>query len=123
MLNFFKSRFAVFGSLPLCNLNEKRSFFVGSFCFPLCVRCTAIIFVFILTVVLKTIAKGCYKKTWIFLWITCIIPCLIDGVLQYFFKIESTNLKRFIFGGLCGYGIGSLLVFFIQFLDYYLFKK
>lgn len=123
MLKFIKSRFEVFGTLPLCNLNENRAFFIGSFCFPLCVRCTAIIFGLILTIILKTILKSSYKKRLIILWVACVIPCLIDGVLQYFFKIESTNFKRLIFGGLCGYGLGSIVAYFIKILDNIIFKK
>ena len=52
----------------------------------------------------------------IFLWIAFIIPCLVDGVMQYFFNIESNNLKRFIFGILSGVGIGKIILLFKDFL-------
>lgn len=123
MIMFIKNKISVFGILPLCNLNAERAFYIGSFCFPFCVRCTAIIFGIILTIVIKMILKCSYNKKWIVLWVACIIPCLIDGVIQYFFKIESTNIKRLIFGGLCGYGIGGILVVFIKFLDKIIIKK
>ncbi len=123
MANFFKETIKVFGILPICNLNEERAFYIGSFCFPLCVRCSAIILTIFLTVIIKTLLKPNIKKPFILLWIVFIIPCLIDGFTQYFFNIESTNLKRLVFGILSGYGIGSLIYLLFNFLDKKNFKK
>lgn len=117
MTQFIKNRFSLFGRLPLCNAKGERGFYIGSFCFPLCVRCVSIITGIILTVFLKIIFNVKPKRWSFILWLFCILPCLIDGVLQYCYGIESNNLRRFVFGIICGYGIGSNVYFLIQILD------
>lgn len=44
-----------------------------------------------------------------------LIPMVIDGCLQTFWRIESTNIRRIITGGLFGSGLGLLMTrLFIQ---------
>ncbi len=114
MLNLIKSRLAVLGTLPICNLNSERAFFIGSFCFPLCVRCSAIIVSILLTVTLIQIFKVKLNAKLLVVYIILIVPCLLDGIMQYFFNIESNNIKRLITGVLCGVGIGNIVMFVVQ---------
>ena len=123
MIDFILKRFALFGVLPLCNLNAKRGFFIGSFCFPLCVRCTALIIGFLATVLLATFLRAKRGKFLFLLGVICVIPCLIDGLLQYLYNIESTNFRRITLGLLGGFGIGNIAFFIIRLLNKILLKK
>ena len=123
MIKIILKPLSLFGDVPLCNLNESRGIFIGDFCFPLCVRCTAIIVAFLLTVLILLFKKIHFKSKWILFWIIFIIPCIIDGVLQYFFYIESNNLRRLLTGSLCGLGLGNILVLMFNFLNEYVAKK
>ena len=116
MIRFFKKTFDIFGKMPLCNLKVERGFYIGSFCFPLCVRCTAIIVGILIPVIANIFLCKKQKARLLYLWFMLIIPCLIDGVLQYFFYIESTNLRRFVLGLLSGLGIGKIILFLKEYL-------
>ena len=47
-----------------------------------------------------------------------LIPMIIDGSLQTFFNIESTNVRRSVTGSLFGLGLGYILYY-----CYYYFLK
>ena len=123
MTEVIKNRIEAFGCLPICNLKADRGFFIGSFCFPLCVRCVFIIGAIILTFLIIKITKLRMRKRYVILWLICIIPCLIDGVMQYAFQIESTNFRRALTGALSGVGIGAITAQSIQFVDNSFIKK
>lgn len=116
MLKFINSRIAVFGEMPICNLNSERGFFIGSFCFPLCTRCTAIIFSILFTFIIIHVFKIKNSRKLFVLWVICLIPCLVDGIFQYYFGVESTNIKRFLTGVTCGVGIANLIILLLEFL-------
>lgn len=48
--------------------------------------------------------------------ITFILPLIIDGSLQYFFDIESNNLRRILTGSLFGIGVSILTTKLISIL-------
>ncbi len=123
MMEVIKNRIAAFGYLPICNLKQDRGFFIGSFCFPLCVRCVCIIGAMILTFVLIKSMKLRMQKKYVILWLICIIPCLVDGIMQYAFQIESTNFRRALTGALSGVGIGAITAHCIQFVENSFIKK
>ncbi|MBQ3220222.1 MAG: DUF2085 domain-containing protein [Clostridia bacterium] len=123
MIDFILKRFALFGVLPLCNLNAKRGFFIGSFCFPLCTRCTALIVGFLLTFIIGSKLRVKGSVILLFVGVFCTIPCLIDGLLQYLYNIESTNFRRITLGLLGGFGIGNIAFFIIRLLNKILLKK
>lgn len=50
-------------------------------------------------------------KIWWFLLL--LIPMGIDWGVQYFFKIESNNIRRFITGILAGFGLTFIYYFII----------
>ena len=117
MIEIIRGRIAAFGQFPICNLKADRGFFIGSFCFPLCVRCSAIIGAIIVTVLIILFAKVRMKKEYVFLGVILIIPCLVDGITQYGFQMESTNFRRVWTGVLSGIVIGEIVTYGIQFFE------
>ncbi len=101
-IDFFHIRYINFGKIPLCNLNEQHGFKIGNFCFPLCVRCSAIFFsVIIIFVLIKFFDKQFNIKQVLFISMLH-VPCIVDGILQSFFGIESNVFRRSTTGILCG---------------------
>ena len=104
-------RWKYFGKCPLCNLREDTSFCVGNFCFPVCYRCCAII--------ISSLCGNYILQECLVSWFACliglilIIPCFLDGILQYYFYVESTNNRRITTGIFAGFGIAILYRCFI----------
>ena len=106
IINMIIQRFALIGQVPLCNGIASRAPHLFGFCFPLCYRCTFIILFFLFTF------YYCYKmnkKGNLSIMILCMIPMMIDGCIQTFLGIESTNIRRVITGTLFGYGLGYFI--------------
>lgn len=102
------------GSVPLCNgIPSRAPHFLG-ICFPLCYRCTFILLFFFLTIVYCFYS---HKKINRYFLIGCLFPMIIDGCLQTFFGIESTNLKRAITGAVFGVGIGGMISYLYAWID------
>ncbi|MEK4297443.1 DUF2085 domain-containing protein [Paenibacillus sp. FSL R5-0914] len=108
-----------FGVIPLCNGKPKRAPHIGSFCLPLCWRCTSVVGSTIVCSALHLVAPIDYFK-----WgsgvlgagtVFFTLPMLWDGWIQYGRKLESTNLRRIITGALCGIGLwfGSNLLLLV----------
>ncbi|MBB4117934.1 putative membrane protein [Mesonia hippocampi] len=88
-----------------CHRKPERSFFWKGKQFPLCARCTGINLGY---VVLPLFIFGVIKIP--LLWtVLLIIPTYIDGAIQAYFNIESTNSRRFITGLMSGIGTMSLI--------------
>jgi uncharacterized membrane protein len=86
---------------PVCNLRRDRAPVICGICFPLCWRCTAILAGFLATrFSLPRELNGPHAILPLFL----VFPCGVDGVLQYFLGIESTNKRRIASGLLAGIG-------------------
>lgn len=47
----------------------------------------------------------------------CMVPMVVDGSLQTFFGIMSTNFRRSLTGGLFGFGLGSIIGDMYRYLD------
>ncbi len=107
MYNILKIRFHKFGDVPLCNGKASHGFFIGDFCFPLCTRCTSMMFFSFLFYIL--FIKKKIKLPSVITTIIMCIPLVVDGTLQYFFGIESTNFRRLVTGFLWGYGMAGFL--------------
>lgn len=100
--------FVYLGHIPFCNKKPERAFSVNGFVFPLCCRCFCFL-IGVYTAVLSWLVSE--KPFGRYFWIIAVLfslPCLIDGLLQTFTAYESTNVKRSIFGFLCGIGAGSM---------------
>ncbi|MFR7590457.1 MAG: DUF2085 domain-containing protein [Longibaculum sp.] len=106
LINLFWERLLHFGSVPLCNGIASRAPHILGVCFPLCYRCTFIFLLFIVTFIF------CYKKHIKLPWwmiVLGVIVMTIDGGLQTFFGIMSTNLRRSLTGGLFGIALGGFV--------------
>lgn len=100
------------GKEPLCNGKAERAPHIFGKCFILCWRCTSLI----CSMLLCSCLSCCFQGTMyielemhgvIYAGIL-VIPTLVDGVLQYAFHIESTNVRRTVFGGISGIGLWML---------------
>lgn len=88
---------SLIGKMPLCNRHIERTFSINGFVFPLCYRCTfCLIGAFV-----------SYKLNYS-LPIWFLLPMIIDGSLQYVFRIESKNWKRIVTGFIFGMAWNSL---------------
>lgn len=87
-----------------CHQKPERSFFWKGKQFPLCARCTGINLGYF---TLPFFVFGLIKipLLWTFVMI---IPTYLDGMIQAYFNIESTNSRRFITGLMSGIGTMSL---------------
>ena len=103
-----------FGQIPLCNMRPDRAFKIGDFVFPLCARCTGIV----VGALVITIINFKYYKTYKYILLVSILllfPMIIDGVMQYVFSVESTNLRRVITGFIFSIGMVNII--------FYIFNK
>lgn len=104
------------GRLTGCHQMPERSFHVRGYQFPLCARCTGIV-----------IGELAAIPLWFLLpvgFITaCIlgVPLVMDGGLQYFYFIPSTNLRRVVTGFLAGWGLMTIYIrIFVLIMDFIL---
>lgn len=91
--------------LPVCNLRADRAPVVCGICFPLCWRCTAII---LGMMVVRTGGLAELAASPLATGVLLVTPCGIDGALQYGWGVESTNLRRIVFGLLAGCGLALI---------------
>lgn len=100
------------GKEPLCNGKADRAPHIFGKCFILCWRCTSLI----VSILLCCCICYCFTGN---MYITLevddmgyivilILPTLVDGILQYVFNIDSTNLRRILLGGISGIGLWML---------------
>jgi len=88
-----------------CHRLPERSFFWKGKQFPVCARCTGIHLGYI---TFPLFVFSVFEIN--FLWtIILIIPTYIDGLIQAYLNIESTNIRRFITGLMSGIGMMSLV--------------
>lgn len=100
--------FMKIGNICGCHQRADRSFFIRGYQFPLCTRCTGLLFGYIASIILR---KLCLPPIW--LCMSFLLIMFIDWFLQYRNISQSTNLRRLITGILCGYGLLTLVIIFI----------
>ena len=88
----------------MCHQIPERSFVINGKQFPLCARCTGILFGYFCGIVIAVITR-CGNYPFFFL-----IPMIIDGGIQQILKIESNNIRRLVTGILGGIGIIYLFI-------------
>lgn len=94
-----------------CHQLPERSLFIKGYQFPVCTRCMGIWIGIILSV-----AFLIFKITIpIRLSLLFMFVMIIDGGIQYVFKIMSNNVKRIVTGTLYGFGIIQLIYSLIQY--------
>lgn len=102
-----------FGSIMGCHQMAERSFFLKGYQFPVCARCTGIAIGQLLAIVLI----GLKVKINIFISIFSLLAMTIDGGLQYFNYLKSTNFRRIITGILGGMAYINIIVFIIKYVS------
>lgn len=107
-------RFSYFGTKPLCNLEPERALNINGFVFPLCYRCMSIILSCIIFIIILMMLKPKRNRIILPFCILAILSCLIDGVLQYFLGIESTNFRRCLTGTACGVSVAYFIFFIVN---------
>jgi len=102
ILNFFGHGF--------CHQLPERSLEAGGLYFCICARCTGIYLGFLVTLIVIAVLKPkTANQKWIFLiGALLIVPMAIDGAGSYLGLFDSTDLKRYITGYLCGMGLGVI---------------
>ncbi|SES85347.1 Predicted membrane protein [Natronincola peptidivorans] len=102
------NRLIFIGKAPLCNLRANTAPHIGSFCFPLCWRCFGVLIGYI---GLHSLSKVVQPSIMIhYGWgMLLLLPIALDGYLQYFKEIESTNERRFSTGLIGMMGLRILL--------------
>lgn len=95
-----------------CHQIHERSFSFYNYQFPLCARCTGILFGYFLALILLIV--NVKVKFYICLFMT--VPLVVDGTLQYFLKVMSNNIRRFITGILFGFAIVQIIAHLVYFI-------
>lgn len=103
------------GKYARCHQMPERSFFLGSYQFPLCARCTGIMLGRMLAILLFPFVLIPMKIALTVLPLL-LLPLAIDGLVQKYTKYESNNCKRVITGILWGFASISLILRGIVFL-------
>ena len=97
------------GKYAGCHQMPERSFFLGSYQFPLCARCTGIVLGRIAAILLFPFVL-LPLKTSLIVFPLLMLPLAIDGLTQRFTSYTSNNFKRVSTGVLWGYASISLLL-------------
>ena len=95
-----------------CHQREDRSFKIGEFQFPICSRCTGILFGQIISVILIIFKINIP----IYLDFIFLLIMFLDWFIQYKKIKESTNFRRFITGSLAGIAQINIIYQFIIFI-------
>lgn len=134
-INFKKLLYQYLTKIPIpagCHNLPERSFFYKGNIFPICSRCTGVSiglvfgYLCLLIYFLLTNFSTISILHIIIFGLAMSIPMGIDWGIQFYFKIISTNLRRFFTGFICGFGVGftSLNLILLLILNsIYFFKK
>jgi len=99
-----------------CHRISRRSFHYKGKQFPVCARCTGVYLGQIIMILLILVGFRLNLLASILL----MVPLFIDGAIQHFKLLESTNPRRLITGLMCGLGAINLYLFiFILILKYF----
>jgi uncharacterized membrane protein len=112
------SRFMYNAGDSQCHQRESRSLILNGNQMPFCARCVAIYTFMAVGVALSVFPRMPFydrvndlKWYWLIL---ALVPIGIDGVGQLLGYWESTNIMRFLTGGLCGLVVGLALGFMLR---------
>lgn len=90
------------GSAAGCHQLPERSFFFRGHQFPVCARCTGVI----LGQITGVIASAFLRLSYDTVAFLCFLM-FFDWWLQRVHLLQSTNLRRFLTGILCGFSVGN----------------
>ena len=101
----------ILGHRAGCHQRPDRSFFIKSYQFPICARCTGVLIGYLIApIVFLLWGSRCFKSAFV-----CLIM-LLDWLIQFFGIKESTNIRRLMTGILGGYGIEMFQIIAVIFL-------
>lgn len=89
-----------------CHQIPERSFTYKSYQFPVCARCTGLMFGYLIAFVM--LVCGCSVPLRIS--VIFLLAMLIDGGLQYLKLLQSNNIRRVITGFLAGIGFINIII-------------
>ncbi|MEO5891143.1 MAG: DUF2085 domain-containing protein [Ferruginibacter sp.] len=89
-----------------CHRLPERSFFWKGKQFPICARCTGL-YIGYLSFILFNFEIITLRSVFAFL---LVLPTVLDGLLQAFYKVPSTNTRRVITGMIAGVGLMAIVV-------------
>ncbi len=98
------------GALTGCHQKQERSFHFYSYQFPLCARCTGLLFGEFLAVLLLPLHGRAAFSVYGALALLSTVLLAVDGFGQLLQFWESTNARRLISGLLCGFFVTGLLI-------------
>ncbi len=119
--NFIRKLYSILwllGQISGCHQLAERSFFVKNIQFPVCARCTGIFVGYLLGFLIFF-----QYKIPIYLCITFCLIMFLDWLLQHRNIKQSTNLRRFITGTLCGIGYISIFITILPHIYSFLFER
>ena len=93
------------GRMSGCHQLPERSFVIRSRQFPVCARCTGVLFGNIAAVAMIFI----YRPHWVWFVMGCLIM-FMDWLVQYLGIRESINIRRLITGVIGGCSLASLYI-------------
>lgn len=99
------------GSLTGCHQLPERSIFIKGHQLPLCARCTGIVIGEIVAIPLWFLYPVSFIPA-----IALGLPLVVDGTLQYWYLLPSTNLRRLFTGIFAGYGLMTVYINIFLFL-------
>lgn len=120
ILNELMYRAKNIGKIPICNCKRERAPILFGHSFIFCWRCTSILIPLLGMRILFednpvfTIYILGHSDIVGILAVLLIFPTLIDGILQYGFEKESTNLRRIVTGFPAGFGLFLLKIILIH---------
>lgn len=101
--------------LPVCNQKPDRAPKIFGHTFFLCWRCTMAAFAIIITLFFAIIFSSVFLNVkFVYVGFLLCIPMIIDGFLQYFMDVISTNFRRAVTGCLFGIGITLWIAYFVN---------
>ena len=108
------------GKEPYCNKKSDRAPHINNFCFPLCWRCFSLSLGLIITYlalsIIEYITTLQYSTTNLIISLMGCMPTIIDGILQYYYGIQSTNFRRCITGLISGVSLAFVVSIFLNFI-------
>lgn len=102
-----------------CHQMPSRSFFIGSYQFPLCARCTGIMAGRVIALLLFPVflfAVDIPLLPALIVLPILLVPLAVDGMVQKFTSYTSTNFRRVVTGILWGFAEFTLILMGIVWL-------
>lgn len=113
IVRFYKTMMDI-GQAYGCHQRKERSFFLFGKQFPVCARCTGVLFGEGLALILFRVLE---LPTEILLSFCAIM--FLDWLIQYLNILESNNGRRFFTGCLCGYAFSTFFLRLLIFIKHF----